>query len=295
MISRLKIRYRLWLLIALTLGILSAVAGYSLHIQKDGLMTARQVKTYKPLELAHGVLKYYAGLFAAGALPLATAQEAAKNTVARMRYDGSNYYSVYDLDYRMVKHPIKPEMNGQDLSELQDSKGVKIVVELVEAAKRGHGEFVLYLWPKPGSKEPVLKMATSLLFEPWGWVLQSGIYLDDVEDEFNRQLMIYGSAIAVTMGLLLLVSLRIAHSISWPLQKLQATVGEIASSGALTDQADPAFAEGREAGVQSEIIALTDAFKAMIKRLNSADAEKAAANEKLVVELANRQRLIARL
>jgi two-component system sensor histidine kinase/response regulator len=276
MLDRLQIRQRLWLLIAVTWAVLLAFAAYAIYLQKQELIEARRVKTANALELAIGVAEHYHQQAATGRLAIAQAQELAKTAIASLRYDRENYFSNYDLAYRMVKHPIKPEMNGQDQSGLLDANGVRIVVELVEAAKRGKGEYVLYLWPKPGSSAAVPKLATSRLFEPWGWVLQTGIYLDDVDAEFRRQLSIYGAGISTAMLLLILFSWRIANSISRPLSRLQTTVSRIASSGAHTEP------ESRKPP-GNELTLLEHAFDDMTQRLEGA-------NTRLVAELEEHHR-----
>ncbi len=236
MFSSLRIRYRLALLIAIALFFIAAVAGYALVLQKDAMMQARRLKTYNTIELAYSIVDYFGKQAESGKLDIATAQESAKLAVASMRYDGDNYFSIYDTAYHMVKHPIKAELNGKDLSQLKDAQGVRIVYEAVEAAKRGKGEFVDYLWPKPGAEKPVLKVATSKLYAPWGWVVQSGIYVDDVEAEFRHQGIILGSGVAVASFLLWLLSYFISRSIVKPLGILGERIGEIAASNDLTLQ-----------------------------------------------------------
>jgi methyl-accepting chemotaxis protein len=239
MFSGLRIRYRLALLIALALFFIAAVAGYALVLQKDAMMQARRLKTYNTIELAYSVVDHFGKLAESGKLEPALAQEAAKEAVAAMRYDGDNYFSLYDTGYHMVKHPIKAELNGKDLSQLKDPQGIRIVYELVEAAKRNKGEFVDYLWPKPsadkqGADKPVLKVATSKLYAPWGWVLQSGIYVDDVEAEFRHQAIILGGGVLIASIMLWLVSFLIARSIGKPLAELGSRIGSIAASNDLT-------------------------------------------------------------
>ncbi len=211
--------------------------------------------------------------------------------------DRFDIFSVYDLDYHMVRHPIKPELNGRDLSGLVDAHGVKIVVELVDAAKRGEGEFVYYLWPKPGSDTPVQKAASSRLFQPWGWVLQTGIYIDDVEATFRKRLVIYIGVIGAAMLVLLLLSLRIARSISRPLQELQDTVGRLAES----DLSDPVALEiaaeklsgSTHRGTCLEINRLATAYASLAGRRVVANAELGSVNQQLVAELAEKRRVEA--
>jgi methyl-accepting chemotaxis protein len=101
----------------------------------------------------------------------------------------------------MVMHPFKPEMDGKDLSEFADPNGKKLFVEFAETVKAKQAGFVYYLWPKPGMSRPVLKVSYVSGFGPWGWVIGSGIYLDDVNTAFWRRarwmLLLIGGLMAV--------------------------------------------------------------------------------------------------
>ncbi len=109
--------------------------------------------------------------------------EDAKKAIAELRYGpkGEDYFWINDISPRMVMHPIKPALNGKDLSDLADPNGKKLFVEFVNVCRdKGEG-FVDYMWPFPGQDKPVAKLSYVKLFEPWGWIVGTGIYLDDVE------------------------------------------------------------------------------------------------------------------
>ncbi|HLO61976.1 MAG TPA: cache domain-containing protein [Azonexus sp.] len=297
MISHLSIRSRLVLLIALAWAVLSSVTGYTLVLEKQELLQQKQGRTKNALELGFSVLDYYQSQVEEGALTRRDAEATAAMAVSRMRYDGLNYFSIYDLNYHMVRHPIKPEMNGRDFAHLTDANGVRIVFELVEAAKRDRGEFVYYLWPKPGNTRPVEKAATSRLFVPWGWVLQTGIYIDDVETEFRSKLLTYLGLIGAAMLVLVLLSWHIASGISKPLHDLQDTVGRIAG----LDLSDPAvlhavaekLAASARDGTCDEIKHLADAYALLAGRLVDANDNLGDVNRKLTAELNDRRRVEA--
>ena len=79
-------------------------------------------------------------------------------------------------------HPLKPELDGQDLSSNQDPKGKRLFVEMA-AVCRAKGEGAVdYMWPKPGREAPQPKVSYVKLHADWGWIIGSGIYVDDVQD-----------------------------------------------------------------------------------------------------------------
>jgi methyl-accepting chemotaxis protein len=107
----------------------------------------------------------------------------AKKAIAQLRYGpkGEDYFWINDMEPRMVMHPINPALDGTNLSANKDPNGKRLFMEFVNVCRdKGEG-FVGYLWPMPGHAQPVPKLSYVKLFEPWGWVVGTGIYLDDVE------------------------------------------------------------------------------------------------------------------
>ena len=72
---------------------------------------------------------------------------------------------------RMVMHPIKPEMNGSDLSNYKDPAGTLLFVEFVNVVRKDGSGFVPYQWPKPGFDKPQPKLSYVVGFAPWNWVI----------------------------------------------------------------------------------------------------------------------------
>ncbi|MBF0341645.1 MAG: methyl-accepting chemotaxis protein, partial [Magnetococcales bacterium] len=177
------------ILLLAVLGIF--VAGeLTLESKKQGMLEDRELKTRHLVETAHHILQTYHDKQAAGELTAAQAQEAAKTMVRSLRYGANDYFWINDLDSRMIVHPIKPELEGKDLSEFKDPVGKKLFIAFVEVAKKDGAGFVDYLWDRPvaNATERIPKISYVMLFKPWGWVLGSGIYIDDINKTFLRDL-----------------------------------------------------------------------------------------------------------
>jgi len=113
-------------------------------------------------------------------------KERALETVKNMRYAGNNYLWINDMQPKMVMHPIKPSLNGEDLSEFKDPNGKKLFVEMAQACDENGEGFVNYSWPKPGEEKPVPKLSYVRLFQPWNWVIGTGVYLETAEAQFKE-------------------------------------------------------------------------------------------------------------
>jgi len=116
-------------------------------------------------------------------------KEEAKKQIGNLRFgpEGKDYFFILDTDLNMVMHPIKPGMNGSDISDFRDPKGKALFVEMVEVCRKAGQGFVDYLWPEPGKDEPVPKLSYVQLFKEWGWIVGTGIYVDDIEQAMARQ------------------------------------------------------------------------------------------------------------
>ncbi len=215
-------KLQLFLAVAVAGFILSSVI--SLFTLKQNLYSDRQIKTRHIVETAYGVLEHFHALAQQGRLTDADAQAQAIAVIGALRYDGKEYLWINDMQPRMVMHPYKPEMNGQDLSNFKDPNGKRLFVEFVKVVRDGKAGFVEYLWPKPGIQEPVPKISYVKGFEPWGWVIGSGIYIDDVDAVFRQESLKFSLIALSILGVLAFVSWHIARSITSPLNELQAVM-----------------------------------------------------------------------
>jgi len=116
-------------------------------------------------------------------------QDMALDRIRCMRYMGNNYLWISDLDYKMVMHPIKPSLNNQDISDLKDPTGKRFFKEYTDLAKEKGKGIVDYLWPKPGSDKPQPKITYVSLFEPWNWIIATGVYIETAENDIQRQIL----------------------------------------------------------------------------------------------------------
>ncbi|MBC3410750.1 methyl-accepting chemotaxis protein [Pseudomonas sp. SWRI51] len=224
-----SISRRLWLILLVAVAMLVVLGLLMLRQIHGDLYQAKAEKTRHVVQTAAGVLAYYQGLEAAGTLTRDAAQQQALQVVRGLRYEQNDYFWINDLQPKMVMHPVNAKLEGQDLSSIRDPDGFALFNEMVTLAKSQGAGPVDYRWPKPGASDPVPKTSYIQLFKPWGWIIGSGVYVDDVQDEFARQLWhasLVGIAIAVLMALVVLL---IARSISRPLHEAVQAMGNIAS------------------------------------------------------------------
>lgn len=118
----------------------------------------------------------------------AEAQQTAISRIQYLRYGDENkdYFWITDMAPVMIMHPYRPDLNGQSLAEFKDSHGKKLFVEAVQVAREnGHG-YIDYMWQwKDDSTHIVPKLSYVKAFKPWGWIVGTGIYIEDVKKEIK--------------------------------------------------------------------------------------------------------------
>ncbi|CAI8787182.1 Methyl-accepting chemotaxis protein McpP [Pseudomonas sp. IT-P12] len=224
-----SISRRLWLILVVAVMMLLTLGVLMLKQIHDDLYHAKAQKTQHVVQTASGILTYYHGLETAGTLTREAAQKQALSAVRGLRYDQNEYFWINDLTPVMIMHPVNQKLDGQNLSAIRDPDGFAVFNEMVALAKAKGAGAIDYRWPKPGASDPVEKTSYVKLFEPWGWVIGSGVYIDDTQAEFMAQVWKasgVGLGIAAIMALLVIL---IARSIVRPLQETVNAMANIAS------------------------------------------------------------------
>ena len=137
----------------------------------------------------HSMISKWYKLQSEGKITEQEAQASAINIIRSLRYgtEQKDYFWVTDLVPKMVVHPYRPELDGSDLNNFEDSHGKKLFVEMVEVVKNDDEGFVDYTWQwKDDSLKIVPKLSYVKLFAPWNWVVGTGIYIEDVKEEIAR-------------------------------------------------------------------------------------------------------------
>ncbi|HTZ18372.1 MAG TPA: methyl-accepting chemotaxis protein [Dissulfurispiraceae bacterium] len=156
---------------------------YIMPLMQKKLTDEKRIATKSIVEVAYSIVANYDARVQKGELTLPDAQQRAIANIESLRYKDKDYVWINDMHPTMVMHPMKPEMDGKDISDFKDPNGKKLFVEMVNVCKdKGEG-FVDYEWPKPGATKPVPKISFVKLYQPWGWIMGSGIYVDDVASE----------------------------------------------------------------------------------------------------------------
>ncbi|MEK8052365.1 methyl-accepting chemotaxis protein [Ideonella sp. DXS22W] len=234
-LNHVSIRVKLAALAAISALVMLVLAGWQGWQTYQTAYEARKTAIRQQVETAASLLRWAHGLEAAGTVGRAQAQQLAIQAIRGLRYGGQEYFWINDMAPRVVLHPIKPALEGQDVSGLKDPEGNALFVRFVETVRRQQAGYVPYLWPKPGQDQPVEKLSYVAGFAPWGWVIGNGLYMDDLRAELWQHLRATAVWLAAAVGVLLLVLHLVYASITRGLDKAARVARAIAAGDVSQD------------------------------------------------------------
>ncbi|MBY5333151.1 methyl-accepting chemotaxis protein [Rhizobium leguminosarum] len=227
-----KISTRLYCLVGFTLAVLAATMVFFLNYSYSELQAERKAGLEKMEATALGIFDKYYKMEQAGTMTREQAQAAAKDVIGAMRYGVDGYFWINDMHPTMVMHPIKPQLDGTDISQMKDPTGKFLFVEFVNKVKKDGKGFVDYLWPKPGADEPVLKYSYVAGFEPWGWIVGTGVYADDLASLYRQNAMWAALLCLLGAAATIAIAYAIVRSVTSPIARLKAAMNAIAAEEA---------------------------------------------------------------
>ena len=248
------------IIVFLTLSFSGLVAFYIIPVITNTLETDAKVKLQNLTETSYKILEFYYDQSQNGLLTENQAKDLAKQEIRTLRYAGDEYYWINDYTPNMIMHPMKPELDGKNVSDIRDQDGVAIFVEFAKVAKEQKEGLVKYQWPKPGKDKDQPKFSYVKGFEPWQWVIGTGIYVDDLTE--IKQGIIFKivlSVLAVIVSALFLVSILIIYPINRSIHKILAYLEELAGYD---------FSKKINLNQKDELGIIADSFSYVVKNVH---------------------------
>lgn len=300
-----SISYKLGWTVALSLCMVMAICVYALLEKKSEMMEARKSEVRHLVEAAHGILGHFHQQAQAGRMSDEEARSQATQVLRAARYGlsgGEGAYGYYFINDDKLPFPTiilvatTPSLDGQSSEsplfankvtgiqrgldgEMEPVAGVNLVSAYAMVGNTAGQGFVTYAWakPKPGTiatqGDPVQpKISFAKKFEPWGWVVGSGAYIEDIDALFWARARTFGLFVLLLGAALGTLSILIARSISRPIADSARVMGEIEASGDL----------GRRMKVQGclEAMHISTAFNKMIASFSTVEQMRAMLQER---------------
>ncbi|MFM5575594.1 methyl-accepting chemotaxis protein [Aeromonas veronii] len=213
---------KLFLLLTLAFVGFVSLLFISANALQRNLMSEREARLNAVLSQAMSQIQ-----FLASTLPMEQAQQEARKLLTNMRFDDNNYLFVINENRQMLVHPIRPELVGQTMGEGTGATAGQFWLQMVDIAKGGKQGTLQYVWNGP-SGETADKLSMVSGYQPWGWILGSGMLLQDIQQTIWAQYMKMGSATAIVTLLMGLLGWRITRSIVSPLNQINNAMQRVA-------------------------------------------------------------------
>ncbi len=182
---------RIYLSVAVLLALILAVgsAVYSMNQLHQRLLSSRIEFVEQKVQEVALVVDSYHQLTLYGRMSVELARAAALRTIANMRFGDNDYFWVVDYRGNFVMHPIETGLVGRPIETNDSRDGQPLAQKIPELLSQQGGGVLHYRWPKPGSQNQVDKISYVTGFEPWGWALGTGVYVDDINAIFWQEVL----------------------------------------------------------------------------------------------------------
>ncbi|WP_039852036.1 methyl-accepting chemotaxis protein [Magnetospirillum fulvum] len=228
MIPKMGISGKLLIVVAGSIFGFVVVAALAMFFLRSIMVEDRVAKLHNLVEVAQGIAQDNYNRSLKGEFDQAEAQRLTRNILRDLRYDKDEYFFIYAVDGTGVMIPGHPEREGQSALETKDSNGIFIIRRLIELAQAGGGS-LFYQFPRVGSDVAIDKLSYANLFAPWGWMMGTGIYIDDIQEIFwDKALHFAGLVLLVTL-LCGALALGVARHIANALKRLSTITNRLAN------------------------------------------------------------------
>ena len=247
------------------------VMGWLMWSEATRAIQTRTDAIREHVEVASGILTWAHAQESAGTMLREEAQKMAIQQIAGLRYDTNEYFWINDMQPHMIMHPIKPELNGTDISDLRDPNGFALFKAAVDVVRKDGGGVVRYQWSRPGSTTPIDKISYVKGFEPWGWVVGSGTYVDDLSHDILQRCGLIVAIGVVVMGFATYLFMCFYYVMDGGLKETRRHLRAM-SGGDLTTSPTP-WGHDEAAQLMFELIDMQESLRAMVQRVRCSSDE----------------------
>jgi len=214
------------LLLLFAIGFVGIV-GYQLLTLRSNLEDFKRTEIQSVVQAAAGIAQSYYDRSQKGEFSLADAEKQAAGVIRQMKYQGDGYLFIDDFTYKNVMHAGNPAKEGTDRTNEKDGRGKLYLKEMVDNAKANGSAYEAYLL-KQADGTLADKISYAQAFPPFGWAIESGVLLNDIQAIFMRSALTSGLiALAIMVALFALGAL-LVRSLIKPLGRLNGTMAQLA-------------------------------------------------------------------
>jgi methyl-accepting chemotaxis protein len=258
------------------------IFGYLIPEMKNNIIDEKKKKLQEVTETAIGIVKHFDDMVKDNKLTLEEAKKAAMLAVKDMKYgpEGNDYLWINDFHPKMIMHPFASQLDGKDLSDNKDPNGVRIFVAMVDICTENGKGFVSYMWQWKDNKDKIVpKISYVQTYDPWKWIVGTGMYIEDVNEQIEKETRIILIFLGIIVVVFIFIIIATTRSVVTPLKK-SLEFAEMISKGDLTcvllvDSKD-------ETGdLQFALNAMKDKILDIVLQINESSVSLASASEEM--------------
>ncbi len=278
-----KLKTRVWLIISASVLGMALVSAFSLIALRDTMLDERKIQIDRLLQLAAGMLDHYHKLETSGALSRDEAQARAKVALGGLR-SGDDYLILRSMEDVLLVHPDQSRIGKVDKgAKLPDGRHISDEYRAI-LAKADSG-FAETMATRPGKKDgpKVAKLNGIRKFEPWGWMVGFGLFVDDIDDAFWARAVQFVLLSLLIIGVLATLSLTMSRKILQQLGGEPQYAHDIAVAISQGDLSQTVTISGSAGGnsMLGAVSRMQASLRDMVGRFNQASSTLAGASEQL--------------
>ncbi len=226
--GNLKISTKIYLVIAMIILIFTLAISWVYTGYRSQIYATAELKLQAATGTAVGIVDHFSNLVVDGSMTTEQAQSFAKGTIKDLRLsEGKLYFWINDTQPKMIMHPIKPALDGKDLSKSADPNGKHLFIEMVKETQKTGSGFVNYMWAKPGKETPQPKLSFVKRSKNWNWIIGCGVYIDDLEAKINKAFYTILIIVLLTIFISGVIAYLLSRSIAGPMRQAVNMFGEV--------------------------------------------------------------------
>jgi methyl-accepting chemotaxis protein len=219
---------RLLGMLALAIIATVIVFWFSLTRVENVLINEKEAKLNALVDVAIAITDKYYQDVQSGSMAEDEAKTLALAAIDKLRYSGNEYYFTIDIQGTMIQHAFAKQLVNTKVLAMQDPNGVKLFQKMIQGTEQKDVARVDYMWNKPQQENPSPKMSVVKRFKPWGWIIGTGIYVDDIQADRNQFITQYLLLLTLVWLPVILLLFFIIRSISGPMVETIAAFKNIA-------------------------------------------------------------------
>ena len=218
--KNIRVMTKIAILGALCIAIVLAITSLMLVQFKEAMMNDRRVTLRHTVEEATSVTDYYYAQAKKGVFTEEEAKERAKNVIRNIRHSDGGYAFVMNTEGMMLAHGVFAYLEGLHFSKQKDASATQIS-RMIYQCGMSNCNYISYSYSKTGRGDRAYpKIVYTKLYEPWGWIISSGLYVDDVERAYYHEIMNWALICLWPFSLLILLSIYMGRTITKPVSEL---------------------------------------------------------------------------